>query len=210
MDLKPQVPTEHYNNLVYDSKDRFISYWHQINQIVKRSPEDVMEVGIGNGFLCRYLKWMEIPIHTCDFDPELEPDTVGSILELPFEDDQFDMSCCFETLEHLPWDVFDTALAELARVSRRWVLLSLPDVTPYVQANLVVGFRTKIFKIFRDTPNPKPTNHTFNGEHYWEVGKTGYPLELIKERLDANGLVLEETLRVEENPFHRFLSCRVR
>ena len=209
MNLKPQVPTDHYNNLVYDSKDRFVGYWHQVNQIVTRQPEDVMEVGIGNGFLSRYLRRMGIPVRTFDFDPELGPDTVGSILQLPFEDDTFDMSCCFETLEHLPWECLDTALSELRRVSRRWVLLSLPDVTPYVYINLEFGFRTKLLRFFKDTPDLRPGRHKLNGEHYWEIGKTGYRLNRIVKRLNANGLELEENLRAEENPFHRFLSCRV-
>jgi 2-polyprenyl-3-methyl-5-hydroxy-6-metoxy-1,4-benzoquinol methylase len=48
----------------------------------------------------------------------------GSAYDLPFEDDSFDLVCALEVLEHLerPRD----ALAELARVSRGALLVSVP------------------------------------------------------------------------------------
>jgi len=37
----------HYNN--YDSKERFCSYWHQINEVLSPPSEQILEVGIRNG-----------------------------------------------------------------------------------------------------------------------------------------------------------------
>lgn len=202
----PQVDPSHYSDLSYDTKDRFLSYWHQIEQVVRRKPEQVLEVGIGNGFVHRYLRNCGVPVHTLDFDARLEPDTVGSVLELPFDDGAFDMAVCFETLEHLPFDTFEPALKELRRVARRWVLISLPDVTPYVRLDANLS-RRRLAHHLQDLPNPNPRAHTFDGQHYWEVGKRGYSLERIVSTVQATGLRVEETLRVFEMPYHRFISC---
>ena len=53
--MKPQVEPNHYFNESYNSKERFISYWHQINEIIKLKPKKVLEIGIGNGFVSKYL-----------------------------------------------------------------------------------------------------------------------------------------------------------
>ena len=46
--------------------------------------------------------------------------------------------------------------------------------------------------------------HIFNGEHYWEINKKGYPLEdLIKCITDA-GFLVEHSFRAWEISKHRF------
>lgn len=210
MSNKPQVEPAHYRGLGYDTRERFISYWHQVDQILRRQPQDVLEVGIGNGFLHRYLRQAGLTVHTLDFDARLEPDTVGSVTELPFGDRQFDMAACFETLEHLPWESFAPALQELARVARRWVLLSLPDVTPYARYDLELGDRKRWLHGIKDLPTVGPKAHEFDGQHHWEIGKRGFPRKRIEEQLERAGLELEEHLRVFELPYHHYFSCRVR
>jgi len=206
--MRPQREPQHYQGLRYDRKTRFVSYWHQIQQVIERSPENVLEVGIGNGFVHRYLRNAGVDVHTLDFDERLGPDTVGSVLELPFDDGAFDLVCCCETLEHIPWDDFAPALRQLRRVARRWALISLPDVTPYVRAHLEVSRQEKFRKMY-ELPNRNPLPHVFDGEHYWEIGKQGYPLSKITSVVEGEGLVIDENFRVFELPYHRFISCRV-
>ncbi len=134
---------------------------------------------------------------------------MGSVLALPFATAEFDMACCFETLEHLPYDAFAPALSELVRVARRWVLLSLPDATPYVRIDVETRDRKRWMRRLESLPNPRPAEHRFDGEHYWELGKRGYPVSRITDAIAEAGLVLEESLRVFEMPYHHFLSCRV-
>lgn len=45
---------------------------------------------------------------------------------LDFPDRSFDLVSCLEVVEHLPDGVFEACLAELARVTRRYVLISVP------------------------------------------------------------------------------------
>ncbi|MHA1380617.1 MAG: hypothetical protein ACTSRG_19795 [Candidatus Helarchaeota archaeon] len=50
--------------------------------------------------------------------------------------------------------------------------------------------------------------HKFNGEHYWEIGKAGYPLSKIIKDIQKTGFEVEKTYRVFENPYHRFFILR--
>ncbi len=209
MAFEPQVPAGHYKGPAYDNKERFLSYWMQVNEVMRVTPERVLEVGIGNGFVHKYLRENGVDMHTCDADDRLEPDTVGLVTELPFEDGEFDVACCFETLEHLPFEQFRPATRELARVARRWVLLSLPDVTPYARILVEWGFQKKRADSFFDLRDRSPAEHRFDGQHYWEVGKRGYPLSRIVSELESAGLIVEDTPRLQEDAWHRFFRCCV-
>ena len=50
--------------------------------------------------------------------------------------------------------------------------------------------------------------NNFDGEHYWEIGKAGYPLSKIINEIQKVGFRVEKTYRVFENPYHRFLLLR--
>jgi SAM-dependent methyltransferase len=50
----------------------------------------------------------------------------GNIAALPFADDEFDVVTCMEVLEHVPDDVLEPGLAELRRVCRGQLIMSVP------------------------------------------------------------------------------------
>jgi len=50
--------------------------------------------------------------------------------------------------------------------------------------------------------------HNFDGEHYWEIGKFGYPLKKIVEDIQRAGFEVKKTYRVLEFPYHRFFVLR--
>jgi len=62
---------------------------------------------------------------------------VGDIYNIDHPDDAFDVVCCFEVLEHLHEP--DRALAELARVAKRHVVLSVPHEPFFCLANAARG-----------------------------------------------------------------------
>jgi hypothetical protein len=51
---------------------------------------------------------------------------VGSADRLPFDDASFDTVSAFEVIEHLPYGVYESALAEMCRVAARHVLIAVP------------------------------------------------------------------------------------
>jgi predicted SAM-dependent methyltransferase len=202
-----QVNQEHYQSDLYDTRERFISYWYQANQVLKRRPMQVLEIGIGNGFLNRYLKSRGLIVNSVDIDIKLSPNVVGSVLHLPFFDSVIDMVICFEVLEHLPWKELPMAVSELNRVAKRWVLLSVPDITPCVRFGLGTTVRQRLSRIY-ELPYLAQRPHVFNGEHYWELGKNGFTRTQFYKILTSKRLYVEENFRIYDFPYHHFYSCR--
>lgn len=201
--MKPQVTSEHYYKLGYDSKERFCNYWHQINEIQKLDPETILEIGVGNRFVYEYLKKRKSHIYSMDIDRKLNPDTIGSLIEMPFADDSFDVVLCCEVLEHIPYDFFGKAMKEIYMVSKGYVIISLPDATRSYKIDIQLPPIRRIRKVVTFPKCRKP-EHIFDGEHYWEIGKKGYSLRRIVEDMKEAGLYLQSTFRVFEHPYHRF------
>jgi ubiquinone/menaquinone biosynthesis C-methylase UbiE len=205
--MKPQVELKHYYNNKYDSKGRFISYWHQINEIINLNPDNILEIGIGNGFVSKYLKDRNFNLTTLDIDERLKPDKIGSVLNIPFCDNCFDVVACYELLEHIDYIDFPKALSEIYRVSKSNVIISLPDRNRIYRIFIQIP-KVGIFKRLIPVPTLKKKKHVFDGEHYWEIGKLNYPLDLIKKDIKNAGFNILKTYRIFEHPYHRFFILR--
>jgi len=187
----------------YDTKERFCSYWHQLDEVITPKPKEVLEIGIGNSFLTRYLKEKNIKVTTLDIEPELRPDVAGSVLFLPFNNSSFELVTCYEVLEHSPYEDFCRALNELGRVSQSNLVISLPDASTIYRVNIELP-RFKPIKKLIPHPFPRSTPHVYDGEHYWEIGKSEYPLKRILQDIQRSGLNVVKTYRVFEFYYHRF------
>lgn len=201
--MKPekQVDHTHYEFARYMSKTRWASAWHQLDEIQKLQPANVLEVGPGPGLFKTVANVFGISVETLDLDPELKPDHVGSATEIPFPDGSYDVVCAFQVLEHLPYEQSCRAFSEMVRVSRRHVVISLPDAKPVWPYRIhLPKLGTREFLVPR--PHLCPVIHKFDGEHHWEVNKRGFPSAKILA--DFRGARLVKTYRVHENPYHRF------
>lgn len=208
--MGPQVKRSLYYQKEYDTKWRFCSYWHQIQEILSLSPNCTLEIGVGNHLVSRYLMERGFDIVTLDLEKQLHPHAVGTVLEIPFCDGSFEVVACYELLEHLPYENFRKALAEISRVSSSHAILSLPDIsrvfTLHLQIPKIEKGRLVVGEIKKLLPLPvlrKPV-HRFDGEHYWEIGKANYSLGKVTNDIEKAGFIIERTYRVFEAPFHRF------
>ena len=187
----------------YDSRRRFASYWHQIREVLERRPANLLEIGVGSGFVNRYLRDREILVTSVDSDASLKPDIVGDVRRLEFADNTYDTSIAYEVLEHIPYQDSLKAIGELGRVSQKYVLVSLPDATRVLCLAISlpgIGIVRKLLSI----PIFPRVHIMTKGGHYWEIGKRGYSLSRVKRDIENNGLTIEKTYRVFENPYHRF------
>lgn len=200
--MQKQVDKTHYDFQKYLSKSRWNSIWHQLHEVQKVSPESVLEVGPGPNIFKLIAAQIGIKVETIDIDPELNPDYVGSVTDMPFECGKYDLVCAFQVLEHMPYEESLNAFREMVRVSRKHVIISLPDAKPRYRIFLdVPKFGYKQF--FFESPRSRMPVHHFDGQHYWEVNKKGY--ELDKVIADFSAMIsLERTYRVNENKYHRF------
>lgn len=201
MSHSPQVDKAHYRFGTYAFEGRFVSYYWQLREVLEREPSSVLEVGVGDRVFGDFIRNNTgVQYTSVDIAEELRPDVVGSVLELPFPDNSFDVVCAFEVLEHLPFDQFDRALAELCRVARTHVVLSLPHFGPMLSFSAKIPFLPEIRVAWKI---PFPKTHVFNGQHYWEIGKRGYSHTLIRRKIGSYGTVLR-TFIPFGSPYHHF------
>jgi len=202
MNYEKQVNKSHYEFSRYMTKQRWCSVWHQLDQVQNLRPESVLEIGPGPGLFKKIASTFGINVETLDLDPDLQPDHVASATAIPFTDGSYDVVCAFQMLEHLPYEVSLKAFAEMVRVSRKNVIISLPDSrATWRYAIHIPKFGVVDFLVPR--PQLRAPKHVFDGEHYWEVNKRDYPLSRVINDFSKN-ITLVATFRVPENPYHRF------
>jgi ubiquinone/menaquinone biosynthesis C-methylase UbiE len=147
----------------------------------------------------------DVSYQSLDVAEDLKPDVVGSILALPFAENSFDIACAFEVLEHLPFEEFDKALSELARVARTHVVISVPHFGPMISFSLKIPFIPLVRFAFKI---PFPKKHVFNGQHYWEIGKSGYSVLKIREALTKYGSITSDHVPFN-SPYHHFFTLKL-
>lgn len=107
----------------------------KISELIPTDVTSILDVGCGNGIFVNFLN--EQPrkysrLHGVDRSLTAlsfvkTEKTQASIENLPFNTDEFDLVACLEVLEHLPQSVFKKALNELSRVSRKYIIVSVPN-----------------------------------------------------------------------------------
>ncbi|MDE1875180.1 MAG: class I SAM-dependent methyltransferase [Patescibacteria group bacterium] len=200
--MEKQVDKKHYSLGSYVHPERFASYSYQLREIEKASPRSVLEIGVGDGVIGDYMRRnTDISYTSVDIDPELKPDVVGSVLELPFADGSYDVVCAFEVLEHIPFESFGAAVAEMTRVARSRVFISVPHFGPPLR----FLFKMPKFGLKFSWKIPYHPKHEWNGQHYWEIGKKGYPVKAVREVLEKHGRLVGDYVPFESQYHHFFI-----
>ncbi|MBI4709150.1 MAG: class I SAM-dependent methyltransferase [Candidatus Portnoybacteria bacterium] len=201
--MDKQVDKNHYEFRKYCDIERWSSYWHQIDEILKCQPQSVLEIGVGDRVLASYLKNnTDIQYASVDIDSALKPDVVCSVEYLKFKDDSFNLVCAFEVLEHLPFEKFELALLQLRRVSKKNVILSLPHWGRHFSIDIRLPLLKRLKWQNKFSVAAKP--HKFSGQHYWEIGKKGYSLKNVKSVIKKAGFEILKDYIVFESPYHHF------
>lgn len=180
-----QVDKNHYFNQSYNHKARWLSYWYQIDLVLSIGARSILEVGVGSGIVADYFKKMGLEIKTLDIDVRLQPDIVGSVEKISCDNEQFDCILAAEVLEHLPYEKFRSILREVARVSKKYAVISLPDARKTL---FNYYFKAPFFNACEHLYKISSfKRHKFDGQHYWELGKLAYEMKKIKNDIIMSG-----------------------
>lgn len=127
-------------------------------------PIKVLDIGCGEGFTLKKLEEKKIGKTLIGIDnsnaaikigkkiyPHLDL-RKGDIYQLDFKDGEFDLVICTEVLEHLKDP--QSALLEIKRVSKKYIVFSVPNEPFFIMANFLRG---KYLKRFGN--HPEHINH---------------------------------------------------
>lgn len=185
----------------YQNEERWLSYWSQIKSVMDQKPETVLEIGPGFGAVTWYLRTQGVKVTTLDYDPAMKPDVVGSADALPFTDKSFDVVLASEIFEHLPWEKFSKCLSEARRVAKKRVVVSLPHWGwTFIAVWKIPMLKIKewIWKLDGLKANPP------GGEHFWEIGRKGWPLSRVRSEMEKAGFKIEKCFMRPLAPYHHF------
>jgi len=184
----------------YDYQERWISYWHQIDEVLKLQPKMVLEIGIGNKMVSDYLRKQGLEVKTLDINKDLKPDFIANVINMPLSNDSFDVILCAEILEHLPFRDFKKALLELKRVTKRYLVLSLPHFGPPLKLFFKIPFLKQVKLAWKIPYHPQ---HKSESPHCWEIGKKGYSSKKIRNIIKKYFKIKKEFIPFE-NQYHHF------
>jgi len=195
-----------YFDLRYLHKNRWISYWYQFKEAVSLGGKAILEVGPGNGIVANLLKNNGMDVKTVDSDRGNNPDYAEDISgNLSINENCFDTVLCCEVLEHLPYSKFSSALKNMWKISRKNVIITLPYTSKgTIRIRIHIPLTSMSYlKLF----TPFPQKHIVEGEHYWEIGKEGYPLSRILGDIEVSGFKIKNHYPIYENPYHYMIIC---
>jgi len=110
------------------------SDYKRVSDIMASIPSDVnsiLDVGCGGGVFVNGAKAVIKSIVAVDRSRSAlnyieVPCALGDISHLPFKDSSFDLVTCLEVLEHIPLANYSLALSELSRISKKYIIITVP------------------------------------------------------------------------------------
>jgi ubiquinone/menaquinone biosynthesis C-methylase UbiE len=202
------VPGSRHYDRTYLSNGRPFSFAVQWDAVMQVDPRSVLEIGVGAGVSAFALRRAGLDVTTLDVQPELAPDIVGDVRAIPRPDASFDAACCCQVLEHLPYAELPKAITEIRRVTRRRLVLSVPDITRSI--GLTIGLASRGLRSFEWSLPVREPDAAWRAErlremgHYWEIGVDGIRAGAIDATLRDAGFARVRSMRVRELPWHRF------
>ena len=193
----PTVTTDASGTVTGNTYDKYGSTNPVVRRLMRRfhsdldalfeqaRPESILDVGCGEGVLvCEWAdKVGDGRVVGIDLDdPQLHAEwetrrrpnleyRVQKAEDLPFENDEFDFASAIEVLEHVPEP--DRTLAEMARVARRHLLVSVPREPLWRGLNMARG------AYLRDWGNtPGHLNHWSKRAFVLFLRTVGRPVEV--------------------------------
>lgn len=207
MKYKKQVSKSHYDFDEYLNQERWISYFHQIYEVVKIAKKlkkkslKILEIGIGDKTVSSILETQGMRVTTMDIDSQLNPDMVGSLPNIPVKAKQkFDCIICSQVLEHVAYKDSEKTLSNMSGIAK-YAVISVPHKSITLSLTMKLWF-FKTFRIFVFMKSPKKFDSS--GQHYWELGAKSFSVKRFRKSIRKTGFKIIGEHRVPEFPYHHF------
>ncbi|MDY0121147.1 MAG: hypothetical protein RBR54_04320 [Sulfurimonas sp.] len=204
---------EYFNESYFD-KYQLFSLSEQINLIYRYSKKmtnpKIIEVGKGNGFVSDFFKKAGYNFLTFDINKNLEPDVLGSVLE--FSDliiSQADIVVACEILEHLPFEMFEKSLEQIAKVTNQYLIITLPEFKKFfglnIQFNLpkIARFSVPIYMKYTGNKN-------LGSGHFWEIDYDKHTRRKHIESIIKKYFTIVDSGKFHTNLYHNYYVLKKR
>ncbi len=106
-------------------------------EAVPPSTSSLLDVGCGNGIFLHLMREQKPHVRAVGLERSSTTTAAarrlfgvdiieGTVEALPFSDESFDVVTASEVIEHLPFGVYEHALAEMERVARQTIIITVP------------------------------------------------------------------------------------
>lgn len=203
------------------------SHFMQIYLTIKLKAKDVLEIGVLRKIVTSILS-QYCNLTTIDFKEEFNPDLVIDITDSKQLDsltnDNYDLILLCEVLEHVPYEKVDKILEILKKKTRKYIIISVPNQSLYVNLTFFNSSNSGILKKLKDYFNlffikigklisrleynvrKKHRKYKFVSSlfpHLWELGVDKYSVNSFKKLLEKHFIIIKEE-RLKHHSFHHF------
>lgn len=195
-----------YFNSGYFSLDQLFSFAYQINHIYDLKPQNIFEVGIGNGIVSSYFKNAGYRVVTNDINPKLYPDNSYPIEELSIHTSGHDLIVACEVLEHIEFVKFHVVLKQFSKSAQR-LYLTLPSMRKRIGCSINYDLPFNIKGTINLNLFLKRKRNLSDSMHFWELFSSK------KTSLKKVLLLLNDNYKFVSfgyyplNPYHYYFIC---
>lgn len=182
------------------------SYAEQIYHINVLKPNNMLEIGIGNGFVSTFLKQNGITVTTVDINRNLKPDIILSVDKISeyFKNSTFELISCCEVLEHMPFEHFEKIIKDLSKIGKK-LFLTLPmhnrqyGIGGYIQIPM--------FNTWLGAWITLPKYKQLSPFHFWEINNSKVTKKRKIIAILKKYYPNVKTSLFKMHPAHRYFLC---
>ena len=185
-----------------ETEEHWRLYWQQAKLLQKMiTPDDeVLEIGVGSGFLANYLRAQKINVKTLDIDPNKKPDIIANIVAVDWSQLKFDHILAFEVFEHIPFEKFERMLPSILAGCAKSISISVP-----INEHVLFCCDFRIPVIGRRRINLTIPKFRIDEEnHFWEIGFGQTSLKKLVNLFEAQNFMLTKKFAIFSRQYLQF------
>lgn len=186
-------------------KGDWLSIYEQIRIVHKLQVKSFVEIGVASKVLSNFFRNKDYEVTTVDINDEFKPDITADLRKMPLKPHSTELVMAFQVLEHMPFKEFVKSLQEFRRVSKKYVVLSLPYDATHINIRIQIPY----FRFHYQFNKPSNNKNKKKGWHYWELGRKGFEVKKIEKIILDQGFSIVESYALKDNPYHYFFILKV-